>query len=89
MTEHESTSLQQLVRILGEPNHNYKDRIFRMLVSDKRVALETYNAMNDTHYDNPEELIITTLENAIYMSRGCGHFLGQAKQPIQVYVCTP
>ena len=60
-------SVQQLVRILGEPNHNYKDRIFRMLVSDKRVALEIYNAMNDTHYDNPKELIITTLENAIYM----------------------
>ena len=60
-------SVQQLVRILGEPNHNYKDRIFRMLVSDKRVALEIYNAMNDTHYDNPDELIITTLENAIYM----------------------
>lgn len=31
------------------------------------MALEIYNAINDTHYDNPEDVIITTLENAVYL----------------------
>ena len=29
--------------------------------------MEVYNAMNDTAYDNPNDLTITTLENATYM----------------------
>ncbi len=47
---------------------NYKDTVFRMLFSDKRELLQLYNAVNDTRYENPEELIVTTLENAVYMS---------------------
>lgn len=38
-----------------------------MLFSDKTALLSLYNALNGTHYDNPDDLIITTLENAIYM----------------------
>ena len=38
-----------------------------MLLKDWNVALEVYNAMNDTAYDNPNDLTITTLENATYM----------------------
>ena len=38
-----------------------------MLLKDPKVALEVYNAMNGTSYDNPDELIITTLENAVYL----------------------
>ena len=52
-------SVQQLARILGEPTHNYKDRIFRMLVNDKKVALEIYNAMNGTQYSDPDKLTTT------------------------------
>ena len=48
-------------------NRLYKDRLFHMLFSDKSALLSLYNALNGTHYDNPDELIITTLENAIYM----------------------
>lgn len=48
-------------------NRLYKDRLFHMLFSDKAALLSLYNALNGTHYDNPEDLIITTLENAIYM----------------------
>ena len=66
-------SVQQLARILGEPTHNYKDRIFRMLVNDKKVALEIYNAMNGTQYSDPDKLTITTLENAVYMGDEKGH----------------
>lgn len=35
---------------------NYKDTIFRMLYQDKSELLELYNAVNDTHYTDPEEL---------------------------------
>lgn len=58
---------KQLVRILGEPDRTYKDQIFRMLLKEREIALEIYNAMNDTAYDNPDDLTITTLENAVYM----------------------
>ena len=47
---------------------NYKDTIFCMIFKDKKELLSLYNAVNGTHYDNPEELEITTLENAIYMN---------------------
>ena len=36
-------------------------------LKEPKVALEVYNAMNGTSYDNPDELIITTLENAVYL----------------------
>lgn len=60
-------SVARLVRILGKPDRTYKDQIFRMLLNDRKTALEVYNAMNGTDYANPEDLIITTLENAIYL----------------------
>ena len=44
-----------------------RDRIFRMIFKEKRALLALYNAMNDTAYQDPEELVITTLENAIYL----------------------
>ena len=51
-----------------KPRRDYKARIFEMLYSDKKKLLELYNAVNGTDYDNPEQLIINTLENAIYLS---------------------
>ena len=47
---------------------NYKDTVFRMIFMEPGELLNLYNAVNDTHYDNPEELEVTTLENAIYMN---------------------
>ena len=47
---------------------NYKDTVFRMIFKEKKELLTLYNAINDTHYDNEDELKITTLENAIYMT---------------------
>lgn len=49
-------------------NTNYKDTIFRMLFKKKPQLLELFNAINNTDYDNPEELEVVTLENAVYMS---------------------
>ena len=46
----------------------YKDRMFRMVFSDKEKLLELYNAVSGKHYEDPELLTINTLENAIYMS---------------------
>ncbi len=46
----------------------YKDTIFRMLFKEKQRLLELFNAINSTDYDNPEELEVVTLENAVYMS---------------------
>ena len=60
-TWNEDASVNPIVR-------NYKDTIFRMIFRDKRELLTLYNAVNGTHYDNPEDLEITTLENAIYMN---------------------
>lgn len=48
-------------------NRNYKDTVFRMLFSNRKNLLSLYNAINGTSYENPEELEIVTLENAIYM----------------------
>ncbi|WP_373213353.1 hypothetical protein [Ruminococcus sp. 5_1_39BFAA] len=51
-----------------QPNRTYKARIFEMVFSDKKELLELYNAVNGTHYDDPEDLVVNTLENAVYMS---------------------
>lgn len=46
----------------------YKDRIFRMIFRQKKNFLDLYNAMNNSNYSNPDDLTVTTLENAIYMN---------------------
>ena len=48
--------------------HEHKDTVFRMLHRDKEKLLALYNGVNGTDYDNPDDLEIVTLENAIYMS---------------------
>lgn len=47
---------------------DYKDTVFRMVYRQKEKLLELYNALNGTGYDNPDELEVYTLENAIYMN---------------------
>lgn len=46
----------------------HKDTVFRMLFRDKKKLLSLFNAVNGTHYEEPEELQVNTLENAIYMN---------------------
>lgn len=69
MMIHASATLQQTLPTLEQPTpvRTYKDRIFRMIFKEKPALLALYNAMNDTAYTDPEELVITTLENAIYL----------------------
>ncbi|MBO5304006.1 MAG: Rpn family recombination-promoting nuclease/putative transposase [Lachnospiraceae bacterium] len=47
---------------------NYKDSLFLMLFKNKENLLSLYNAVNGTQYTNTDDIEITTLENAIYMS---------------------
>ena len=49
-------------------NRKYKDSVFRMLFRSKAALLGLYNALNGTDYQDPEQLTVTTLENAIYMN---------------------
>lgn len=49
-------------------NRNYKDRLFRFIFREPKELLALYNAMNGTNYQNPDELEINTLEDAIYLS---------------------
>ncbi len=53
---------------LPQPIRNYRDTIFRMLFREKKELLSLFNAIHGTTYEDPEELEITTLENAVYMS---------------------
>ena len=46
---------------------SYKDRVFRMLFKEKERLLELYNALNGTDYADPDQLTVTTLENAIFI----------------------
>lgn len=52
-------------------NKKHKDSLFRMLFSESEGSrsrlLELYNALNNTSYDNPDDLTITTLSDVIYM----------------------
>ncbi len=49
-------------------NREYKSTLFCMAFKDKKDLLKLYNAVNDTNYENPEDLSVTTLENAIYLT---------------------
>lgn len=56
----------------GKPavNRNVKDRLFCFIFGNpqhKEWSLALYNALENTSYTNPDDLEITTLENAIYM----------------------
>ena len=51
-------------------NQNLKDRLFGFLFgseANKAWTLSLYNAVNGTKYSNPEDIQITTIDDAIYM----------------------
>lgn len=48
-------------------NREYKDRLFKLIFREKKDLLELYNAINDTAYDNPEDIEINTLEDVVYI----------------------
>ena len=51
-------------------NTDHKDRLFSFLFGkeeNKEWTLSLYNAVNKTHYTDPEDIRITTIEDTIYM----------------------
>ena len=54
----------------GTINRFYKDRLFKALFGSeerKDLTLELYNAINHTHYSNPDDLQLSTIEDVVYM----------------------
>ena len=48
-------------------NRKHKDRLFRFIFKEKSALLSLYNAINDSDYDNLDELEIYTMEDYVYM----------------------
>ena len=48
-------------------NRRYKDSLFRSIFGTKEELLSLYNAMNSSSYTDASQLIITTIEDVIYM----------------------
>lgn len=48
-------------------NREYKDRLFRFVFRKKEDQLSLYNAVNGTHYTDPDALEINTLDNVLYL----------------------
>ena len=47
---------------------DYKDTLFRIIFAEhKENALSLYNAINGTSYDNADDVIITTIEDVLYI----------------------
>ena len=52
-------------------NNNSKDRIFKLIFGrneNREWTLSLYNAVNGSSYTNPEDITITTVEDALYLS---------------------
>ena len=49
-------------------NREYKSDLFSLLLSEKKYALEVYNAVNGSDYDDPEMIEIITLEHGVSLS---------------------
>lgn len=48
-------------------NRKHKDRLFRYLFMDRKYLLDLYNALHDSHYTDPDELEVVTMEDVIFM----------------------
>ena len=49
-------------------NREYKSDVFSMLMENKEYALQVYNALNDSSYDDPEQVEVCNLESGISLS---------------------
>jgi len=60
----------ELDQALPNAKRTYKDTVFKDLFGSnerKQYALSLYNALNGSHYDNPSDIEINTLEDVIYL----------------------
>lgn len=49
-------------------NREVKSDVFSMLMQEKKYALQVYNVINESHYEDPEVVEIITLEKGISLS---------------------
>jgi len=49
-------------------SREYKSDVFSMLMENKSYALEVYNALNGSHYENPDAVEIIQLEKGVSLS---------------------
>ena len=52
-------------------NRQYRDRLFKFIFGNpdnKEWTLSLYNAVNGSHYTDPDDIQLTTLEDAVYMN---------------------
>ncbi len=49
-------------------NREYKSDVFSMLLEDKANALQVYNALNGSSYDDPEQVEIVGLQSGVSLS---------------------
>ena len=70
-------------------NREYKSDVFSMLMQDKERALQLYNVMNDSNYQNPEDVEMTTLDGGISLSvRNDASFVVDARLSIYEHQST-
>ncbi|MDR1811679.1 MAG: Rpn family recombination-promoting nuclease/putative transposase, partial [Candidatus Fibromonas sp.] len=50
-------------------NRKYKSSVFTALFSEKENLLELYNAIENTNYGKDTDIVITTLEDALFMEQ--------------------
>lgn len=67
MVKNRSVKESGIITDVPNAARNYKDRIFRMVFREKKALLALYNAMNETDYENEDDLKVTTLESALYL----------------------
>lgn len=51
-------------------NTTHKDRLFKFIFGNpehKEWTLSLYNALNNSHYTNPDDIILNTIEDAVYL----------------------
>ena len=67
LTNPESTDIEEKAK------RDYKDTLFRYIFKgeddrSKRWLLSLYNALNDSNYTNIDDLEITTIQNALFLT---------------------
>lgn len=53
---------------MSEVNYQHKDRLFKRVFQDPKDLLDLYNAVNGSHYTDPGDLVVNTLEDVIYLT---------------------
>lgn len=49
-------------------NHKHKSTLFCKVFENKKYLLDLYNCVNNTAYQNADDLVVNTLENVVYIT---------------------